>query len=438
MKPKLLSCSILVVAMSLLSLMASSSVSVAGANVIGTTAITRAILPTHPRWTVDTSPNFGANSNVLENVSAVSPNDVWAAGISNVTNSGGSTLIEHWNGGAWHIVDSPNVGSGSNFLGSIAALAHNDAWAVGAYYSGSNQFTLTEHWNGSAWTVVPSPNPSGNMGGNSLMGMAATSSRDIWAVGAYNPGGGALDGTMILHWDGTTWQIVSSPNYSGFNTLFSVSASSSTDAWAVGANAQDWSFDNPRPLAMHWDGTSWNLVSVPMPTDATDAYLLGVAMGGRNNVWAVGTYRTSDGNYHSLALKWDGEQWTISPGYSIPGASYNELRGVAVSHDTTSNVGNVWAVGWGATVSPPNPFSGPPEAPLGAQTMILHWSNGAWNRVDSPSPGVGSQLMGLAAFANRAWTVGNYINDSSSPTRTLIESYSPHFPSMTADLRFSR
>jgi hypothetical protein len=41
------------------------------------------------------------------------------------------TLIEHWNGSAWTIVPSPNVGSGNNSLAAVAARSANDVWAVG-------------------------------------------------------------------------------------------------------------------------------------------------------------------------------------------------------------------------------------------------------------------------------------------------------------------
>jgi len=159
--------------------------------------------------------------------------------------------------------------------------------------------------------------------------------------------------------------------------------------------------------------------------DATDAYLESVSMAHandsmahHNDVWAVGTYKTSDGNYHGLAARWNGQQWTIMPGYSATGDVFTELRGVAMS-----NSGDVWAIGWGAPTLPPNPFGGPPEAYPGTETVVLRWSNVAWHRADSPNPGVGSQLMGLTTSANRAWTVGNYLNVNNSPNRTLIEHY---------------
>jgi hypothetical protein len=422
---------LLVASVGLLSLASGASLSFARANAAAVltdrTSFVRDVFPAHYTWALDPSPNFDETSNILQAVSAASPNDVWAVGNSSVTNSGGRNLIEHWNGGAWNIVDSPNMGSGSNDLMGIAALSHNDAWAAGAYYNGPNQFTLIEHWDGSAWSIVPSPNPSPNVGGNSLMGMSAAEPHDIWAVGAYDTGGGALDETMALRWNGTDWQIVPTPNNVGFNALFSVSARSSTDAWAVGASAPDWTLQNAQPVVMHWDGNSWNMVSVPVPEGSTDAFLLTVGMGSHDNIWAVGSYRAADGIYHTFALHSDGQQWTIMPDYTVSGAAYAELRSVAVA-----KTGEVWAIGWGSPTSPPPIFNGPPEAYPGAQTLILRWGSGGWTRADSPEPGVGSELMGLTAFPNRAWAVGNFINSGNGPTRTLVAHYGPHVASAEA------
>src|SRR4051812_26000990 len=49
----------------------------------------------------------------------------------------------------WQQVSSPNVGSGNNYLYSVAAVAANDIWAVGYYTTTTNlQQTLTVHWDG--------------------------------------------------------------------------------------------------------------------------------------------------------------------------------------------------------------------------------------------------------------------------------------------------
>ena len=53
---------------------------------------------------------------------------------------------------------SPNVGSGENQLRGVVALSPINAWAVGwSSVSGTYQ-TLVEHWDGATWTVVTSAN----------------------------------------------------------------------------------------------------------------------------------------------------------------------------------------------------------------------------------------------------------------------------------------
>jgi hypothetical protein len=68
--------------------------------------------------------------------------------------------------------------------------------------------TLVEHWNGTQWSVVSSPNPGTNY--DSLEGVAAISASDVWAVGAYLYG--ADTQTLVEQWDGTQWSVVPSPN----------------------------------------------------------------------------------------------------------------------------------------------------------------------------------------------------------------------------------
>ena len=95
--------------------------------------------------------------------------------------------MEHWDGSAWSVVSSPNAGTSHNYLNGVAAVSANDVWAVGYYVNGSNvDQTLVEHWNGSAWSVVSSPNAG--TGDNDLYGVAAVSATDVWAVGYYNNG----------------------------------------------------------------------------------------------------------------------------------------------------------------------------------------------------------------------------------------------------------
>jgi hypothetical protein len=377
------------------------------------------------QWNLDPSPNVGNTANILMGVSAGFTDgasfDAWAVGTSNTNDSGGDTLIQRWNGNTWQVAPSPDQGSGPNTLISVEvvpgrATRTRDAWAVGAYYSGSNQYTLTERWNGSSWSIVPSPNASPD-GGNVLLDTAVVSRDDIWAVGTYNTPG-QLNKTLVMHWNGTGWTIVPSPNAPGFNVLGSVVANSSTDAWAVGVTGSDGSVHDSRPLVMHWNGTAWSLVQVPLPIEAAEGSLIGVSALGSNNVWAVGAYIGHDGLHYTLALRWNGSQWSVLPTYDVPGAGYDALRSIGIT-----KAGQVWAVGWSAPTRPPGTFAAPLAYP-GATTMILRWNNTAWERVSSPAPGTGSLLLAMTVVGERAWAVGNSANNS-GPNKTLIESYTP-------------
>src|SRR5207244_865516 len=82
------------------------------------------------------------------------------------------------------------------------------------------------------WTIVASPNTSTTQ--NNLLGVTCVSASDCWAVGSNVAGSGAPR-TLIEHWDGTVWAVVSSPNASlPNNVLSSVTCVSASDCWAVG------------------------------------------------------------------------------------------------------------------------------------------------------------------------------------------------------------
>lgn len=91
-------------------------------------------------WSVGRSP-AGKSVHALTGVSMTSPTDGWA-----LTDSSG---VEHWNGGRWKAVTTPNAGRFAR-LYAIDALSATDAWVVGAKEGDA----LVEHWDGSAWTIV--------------------------------------------------------------------------------------------------------------------------------------------------------------------------------------------------------------------------------------------------------------------------------------------
>src|SRR5207302_5909282 len=93
----------------------------------------------------------------------------------------------------------------------LTIISQTDAWAVGSYKNlSSNQFqTLTLHWTGTQWNYVFSPDHIGTLG-DYLYAVDADSPTDVWAVGEWD--NGDSDQLLILHWNGTNWSVSQEPN----------------------------------------------------------------------------------------------------------------------------------------------------------------------------------------------------------------------------------
>ena len=233
---------------------------------------------------------------------------------------------------AWMIVPSPNV-SGSGFGNALAAvhvIATNDAWAVGFSPAGGigSRRALAEHWNGRRWSVTPVAIPRGSSY-TALTSVSATSSTDVWAVGYAGFVGQVPERhTLVEHFAGSAWQIVSSPspgNHSG-NDLFGVHAVASDDAWAVGDAFSGGSGQFGGALTLHWNGTRWSIVSNP----GHGATLFSVRAISSADVWAVGT----------LAMHWNGSRWMSVPA-RLPSGSVS----IALQAVVAPSSQDVWAMG---------------------------------------------------------------------------------------------
>jgi hypothetical protein len=279
------------------------------------------------------SPNVGTSANQLNGTAAGAANDVWAVGSSTTPSGVFQTLVEHWNGTSWSVVPSPNVGTLGNSLNAVAAVSATDIWAVGST-SGAGQ-TLTEHWNGASWSVVPSPN-AGNFT-NVLTSVAVVSPTDIWAVGYSTSCSGACgqQQTLAEHWNGTSWSVVPSPNVDpSLNALNAVAVVAGTSVWAVGSSG---GVTNPgQTLVEHWNGTSWSVVSSPNVGTSTNV-LGAVAVVAANDIWAVGFSTLSF--FETLTEHWNGTSWQVVKSLDI-GTQGNILAGAAAIAAT-----DVWAVG---------------------------------------------------------------------------------------------
>src|SRR5439155_1238226 len=218
-----------------------------------------------PTWTLAVSENPSDQANYLTAASMLSGTDAWAVGAWYRPASTPGTLTEHWDGATWTAVPSPNATQGYNELFDVHAIATDDVWAVG-YHNIANygsEKSMTLHWDGATWKIVRSVNIGANA--NILRGVAGASSNDVWAVGLGSSTSLQSGRPLTEHWDGTAWTVVSSPNGTlPTSSLTGVVALSGNDAWAVGVT-ENQLLVSIKTLTLHWDGSVWSVVPSPNP-----------------------------------------------------------------------------------------------------------------------------------------------------------------------------
>ncbi len=290
-------------------------------------------------WSLVQTPNVGTGDNNLVAVAALSVGDAWAVGISNPTPTAQTrTLIEHWDGTSWKVVRSPSPGQLSA-LSDVKAVTPNDVWAVGFFYNlAGNQQTLVERWNGKVWKVVTSPSPGASY--NGLSKLAIVSAKNIWAVGSTSNDGGNTLQTLVERWNGKTWQVIPSLNgpHALYSALGAVVAIDANDIWAVGSSESYGTYETST-LVERWTGSSWQIVSSPNKgTHGSD--LAGIAALSANDLWSVGSYIDAS-NFlpKTLIEHWNGKAWRIAKSPN-PGGLEDELHAITRVGTTLWSVGN--------------------------------------------------------------------------------------------------
>lgn len=279
-----------------------SAVSASDAWAVGSTGTSDQPLIVHwdgTRWSQAASPNVPTSE--LSGVSMVSATDGWAVGYYDNGNEVPRPLVLHWNGARWAQVPV-SVSSGYTVLFAVSAASTSDAWAVGTQLRSTGWTALTLHWNGTGWSQVPSPNPVPA----AAYGVSDAAPGNAWTVGRSGKTSTVeLPKTLTLHWSGTSWQHVFSPNPGPPNALTGVAILSNSNAWAAGDYTT--STSGTAALTLHWNGTNW--ARVPNQGGTTDSFLTDVTMVSATNGWAVGGH-SSTGTV--LILHWNGTTWSQS------------------------------------------------------------------------------------------------------------------------------
>ncbi len=364
----------------------------------------------------------GTAGDRLSSVAAVpgsNGTDVWAVGYHASVGDPQMLFAKHWDGTKWTTSTTPNPDPGNTTyeaLLGVAATSATNVWAVGGYVplqTGNTLVPLAYHWDGTSWKQASIPLSSAG-DGMQLTAVSAVSGKanDVWAVGGATSGVGYA-GAVAEQWNGKTWKIVPTPNPPGSSAqaLHGVAAVSASNVWAVGTYLN--SVGVSAPFAEHWNGKTWKIVPMPNASGTGGITMAGVTAvpGSPNEVWAVGwtNQPSADINATAVAEQWNGKVWKIVPTPSEPAPQPSGPQNATSTelHGVTAvSANDVWAVGYGSY----NPVIQTGSYPI---TWVLHWNGKAWKHVPSPNPGEieagGSddQLFGaVAVSASNVWAVG--------------------------------
>ena len=94
-------------------------------------------------------------------------------------------LVEHWNGSNWGIMTGIRpAGATATVLSGVACPALHSCFAVGNEQTGAGNTTLVEHWNGTHWNVMTTPDPADATIAD-LVGVSCPDTTTCSAVGYY-------------------------------------------------------------------------------------------------------------------------------------------------------------------------------------------------------------------------------------------------------------
>ncbi|MEO8663973.1 MAG: hypothetical protein ABI462_00640 [Ignavibacteria bacterium] len=346
-------------------------------------------------WTVVPSPNPGSSRNFLNGVYAISSTDVWAVGVYDEQPS--FTLTLHWDGVNWTTISSPNHGVQYNLLNAVKGLSSDNVYTVGYYSVIGTPQMLILHWDGSSWTEEATPTVTG---GSSLQSIVMFGPDDIYAGGFRAVGSpGPTTGTLVTHWNGSSWNIEATPNQSQtrHNEITDMKGLSPNDIWAVGysRNTGVGVGFYYQAMVLHKTASGWSVVPVPQ-SPADENFLYSIDIIAPDNIWASGETNRG-GGYQTLFYHYNGSTWTE---VTSPEGGYGFVHGSA---------SDIWSTG----------------------SKFVHYDGSTWNLVSAPIPSGGAMSSMSRISSTDIWAVGR-TSDGSNLTTLIM-----HFgsPSLTMNLK---
>ena len=275
-------------------------------------------------WQILATPDpAGTAASSLTSVSCTS-----AARCLAVGGHGNGALAEAWNGTSWRMLKTPSLMSSS--LTSVSCTSAARCLAVGSL----GTHALAEAWNGSSWRTLQTRNPAGTAS-SSLTSVSCTSAARCMAVG-YAAAVSWLGGQLPIAeaWNGTSWRILRTPDplRGQINAFWSVSCTRAFRCMAVGGSEVNQGAGPLPSFAEAWNGTSWRLVKAANPRTGR-RQLTGVSCTGAARCTAVGNSTGIEVTKGSgpYAEAWNGTSWQLLTVPGPPSLAYYGLGLAGIS-----------------------------------------------------------------------------------------------------------
>jgi hypothetical protein len=230
-----------------------------------------------------------------------------------IKNGENNSFSDVWNGKIWKLraIRRPH-GTTYSALNGVSCLTARFCVAAGDYQVGgsSKSRTLAETWNGKTWTTERTPNHRDGPNGDGLSDLACNSTKACVAVGGYSRSNTG-NRTLAERWNGKTWTIAPTANHKGSagGSLEGVSCHSAHRCMAIGSFGRS---AGNGTLAERWSGKTWTITPTPGAHGATYSFLTSVSCGAKDACLAVGYETDSSQIEGPLAQAWNGKTWTAT------------------------------------------------------------------------------------------------------------------------------
>jgi alpha-tubulin suppressor-like RCC1 family protein len=295
---------------------------------------------------------------------------------------------------------------------------------------GTDQFTyLTPD----EWRISASVHAG--TGNSSLNGVSCLMADRCIAVGTSGPS--YEEKALIESWNGSLWSIVPTPSLPETrSSLNGVSCAPAKFCMAVGASRPECPCAHP-PVSTFietWNGSRWSIASSP---DIRDDFLTGVSCVSSRFCVAVGfAYANGGGPASTLVESWNGTEWSIVPSPSRFNSSLEAVSCVSIK--VCVAVGGDLVESWNGTEWSivPSPSTGSLRGisctsvehcvAVGGSasgTLIETWNGSTWSVLESPNP-KGSrspQLNAVSCISARSCAAVGSDSTEEGSSQTLVE-----------------